>query len=273
MMPVRLFFACFILCSFAGCSALADRMANAPSPTAPAGLLHTNTPRPTRVPPTNTPRPTRAPPTNTPRPTRVPPTSRPAFSCEPKTCAAMDSCAEALHQLYVCGRSRLDGNQNGIPCESICSAAEAAQFSISAAPATDPPPSAAETAQVVGIVDGDTIDVLLNGERIRVRYIGINTPERSEACYAEATAANRRWVEGRQVELRRDASDTDRYGRLLRYIYADGVFVNRQLVADGYAEAVLYQPDDAHYSQFRALEAAAAAANRGCHPSGIFDDG
>ena len=131
-----------------------------------------------------------------------------------------------------------------------------------------------EVGQVTHVVDGDTIDVrLADGEVYRVRYIGMNTPERGEPCHREATAANRGLVDGKDVRLARDISDTDRYGRLLRYVYAEGVFVNRALVEAGYAEAVVYQPDEAFYADFRRLEQAAAQAQRGCHPSGIFDDG
>lgn len=130
-----------------------------------------------------------------------------------------------------------------------------------------------EVAQVTRVIDGDTIDVLLDGKQVRVRYVGVNTPERDEPCYNDATQANRDLVEGKTVTLVTDTSNTDRYDRLLRYIYADGVFVNEALVRDGYAEAVLYQPDDAFYEEFLALEKSAAAANRGCHRTGIFDDG
>lgn len=131
-----------------------------------------------------------------------------------------------------------------------------------------------EIGQVTYVVDGDTIDVrLADGEVYRVRYIGMNTPERGEPCHSEAAAANRGLVAGREVRLARDVSDTDRYGRLLRYVYAEGVLVNRALVEAGYAEAVVYQPDDAFYEDFRRLEQAAAQAQRGCHPTGIFDDG
>lgn len=130
-----------------------------------------------------------------------------------------------------------------------------------------------EVGQVTHVVDGDTIDVRLADGIYRVRYIGMNTPERGEPCHREATAANRGLVEGKDVHLARDVSDTDRYGRLLRYVYAEGIFVNRALVEAGYAEAVVYQPDDAFYEDFRRLEQAAAQAQRGCHPSGIFDDG
>jgi endonuclease YncB( thermonuclease family) len=130
-----------------------------------------------------------------------------------------------------------------------------------------------EVAQVTRVIDGDTIDVLLDGKQIRIRYVGVNTPERDEPCYDDATQANRDLVEGKTVTLVTDTSNTDRYDRLLRYIYADGVFVNDALVRNGYAEAVLYQPDDAFYEDFLALEKSAAAANRGCHSTGIFDDG
>lgn len=129
-----------------------------------------------------------------------------------------------------------------------------------------------ECGLVTRVIDGDTIDVLLNGEEVRVRYVGINTPERDEVCYSEATAANALLVGGQTVRLERDTSETDRYGRLLRYIYVGDTFVNRQLVADGYAEAVLYNPDDEYYEDFRRFEVNAARLGLACHPTGIFDD-
>jgi endonuclease YncB( thermonuclease family) len=130
-----------------------------------------------------------------------------------------------------------------------------------------------EIATVTRVIDGDTIDVLIDGEQFRVRYVGVNTPERDEPCYSDATQANRDLVEGKTVTLVTDTSNTDPYDRLLRYIYADGVFVNDSLVRNGYAEAVLYKPDDAFYNDFLALEKSATSSNLGCHPTGIFDDG
>ena len=130
-----------------------------------------------------------------------------------------------------------------------------------------------ETAQVTDIIDGDTIDVDINGVGYRVRYIGVNTPERDETCYADATNANADLVDGQTVTLVRDSSNTDRYGRLLRYIYVGNVFVNAQLVQEGWAESVEYPPDTANAATFRQLEDAAARSNLGCHPTGIFDDG
>lgn len=126
---------------------------------------------------------------------------------------------------------------------------------------------------VVNVIDGDTIDVEIDGEIYRVRYIGANTPERDEPCYEAAKNANRALVERKTVRLVRDVSDTDRYGRLLRYVYVGDVFVNAQLIEDGYAETVRYPPDEKYFDEFVRLELAAAAAEIGCHPSGIFADG
>ncbi|MEP7292445.1 MAG: thermonuclease family protein [Chloroflexota bacterium] len=140
-------------------------------------------------------------------------------------------------------------------------------------PAAPPSGIEGETAQVTRIIDGDTIDVRINEVGYRVRYIGMNTPERDEACYEEATDANAALVSGQTVTLVKDVSETDQFGRLLRYVYVANTFVNQALVRDGWAENAEYPPDSAHASEFRNLEREAAAANRGCHPTGIFDDG
>lgn len=126
---------------------------------------------------------------------------------------------------------------------------------------------------VMRVIDGDTIEVLYEGVTESVRYVGINTPERDEPCYAEARQANLDLVDGQDVTLVQDVTDRDRFGRLLRYIYVGDVFVERELVRQGYAEAVLYEPDDRHYADLLELEKEAAAAGLGCHPTGIFDDG
>ena len=123
------------------------------------------------------------------------------------------------------------------------------------------------------MVDGDTIDVLIDGKNTRIRYLQMNTPERDEPCSRESTQANIDLVQGKTVHLRADKEDQDRYGRLLRFVYVGEVLVNRVLVEEGYAEVVLYPPNDAQYEDFRSLEAEAAQAGRGCHPTGIFDDG
>ncbi len=100
----------------------------------------------------------------------------------------------------------------------------------------------AEQYLVAEVIDGDTI-VLATGEH--VRYIGMNAPEPTDnECYArEASAKNAELVAGKLVHLEKDTRETDDYGRLLRYVYVDDVFVNGELVRLGYARARVYPPD------------------------------
>jgi len=78
--------------------------------------------------------------------------------------------------------------------------------------------------------------------------LGIDTPELEEYCAVEATARNMELVEGKIVELQIGQRDKDEYGRLLRYVYVDGIFVNTELVAQRYATAYIFDPDE-RYSQ------------------------
>lgn len=129
--------------------------------------------------------------------------------------------------------------------------------------------AAIQEGRVVHVVDGDTIDVLAGGRRVRVRYIGINAPEsvdprRPVECFGrEAAAKNKELVDGKVVRLERDVSETDRYGRLLRYVYVGDLFVNAELVRLGYAQAVTYPPDVKYQELFLALEREAREAGRG----------
>jgi len=100
-----------------------------------------------------------------------------------------------------------------------------------------------QEASAIAVLDGDTIDVNIQGKTYRVRYIGIDAPERDEQFFQEATQANASLVQGKKLLLFKDVSETDRYGRLLRYVFADGVFVNYALVRNGYAKAYTYPPD------------------------------
>jgi len=116
---------------------------------------------------------------------------------------------------------------------------------------------------VVNIVDGDTIDVQLeDGNTSRVRYIGIDTPEQDRPLYDEAKQANSELVFQKNVLLIQDVSDVDGFDRLLRYVIADDIFVNQELVRLGLANAESYPPDLACDAAFSSalMEARAAAA-------------
>ncbi|MDP8904850.1 MAG: thermonuclease family protein [Chloroflexota bacterium] len=129
------------------------------------------------------------------------------------------------------------------------------------------PTGVTQAATVVRVVDGDTIRVQLDGVEYRVRYIGIDTPETVhpsrpvEWMGREASAANRQLVDGRTVILEKDVSESDRYGRLLRYVWlrdgAGWLMVNAELVARGFAQVSTYPPDVKYTDLFLDLQRAA----------------
>ena len=124
-------------------------------------------------------------------------------------------------------------------------------------------------ARVTRVIDGDTIEVNLGGATYKVRYIGIDTPETvhpSEPveCFGkEASDKNSELVEGKIVRLEKDVSETDKYGRLLRYVWVGGIFVNDYLVRQGYAYAYTYPPDVKYAEQFAEAQIEARENNRG----------
>ena len=110
------------------------------------------------------------------------------------------------------------------------------------------------------VIDGDTI-VLENGTRIR--YIGINTPERGKPFYKEATEANRELVEGKKVRLEYGFQN-DPYKRTLAYVYLDdGTFVNAWLVENGFARVSTYPPNVKYQDKFTELKRQAKEEKRG----------
>ena len=195
------------------------------------------------------------------------------FSCAPsKTCGRMESCEEALYHLNVCGNKRLDGDGDGVPCQTKCGDRDDL-FTPQPREATPLPTEAGEIGRVTRVVDGDTIDVLIDGKKARIRYLQMNTPERGQPCFNETTEANEALVEGKVVRLLPDKELVDIYDRWLRHVYVGSIHINRVLVAEGFAEAVYYAPNDLFLAEFQALEREAARMGRGCHPTGVFDDG
>jgi len=128
----------------------------------------------------------------------------------------------------------------------------------------------AVAAQVVNVVDGDTIDVAINGRTVRIRYIGIDTPETVDPSRPvqpfgkEASARNRELVAGKVVYLEKDVSETDRFGRLLRYVWLDAdTMVNAVLVAEGLAQVSTFPPDVKYVDLFLDLQRKAREQGRG----------
>ena len=106
------------------------------------------------------------------------------------------------------------------------------------------------------VIDGDTIRVRL-GDRIEtVRYIGVDTPETVhptrgiEPYGLAASAFNRSLVEDRQVRLDLDVEPRDHYDRLLAYVYSDSLFVNAELIRQGYAQVMTVPPNVRYADEF-----------------------
>lgn len=121
--------------------------------------------------------------------------------------------------------------------------------------ATTAPLGAVEAnATVESVIDGDTIDVVVEGAEERIRLTGIDTPERARRdtgapaeCFADEA---RTFIEslipvGTPVRLERDVVGRDDYGRVLAYVYraSDGLFVNHEIVRRGYAQPLTIPPN------------------------------
>lgn len=143
-------------------------------------------------------------------------------------------------------------------------------------------PGGFESAVVTRIVDGDTIEVEVTGtspgpgageaavgESYTVRLVGIDTPESVKPgspveCFGkEASAAATALLEGAEVRLVKDVEETDRFDRLLRYVYLGEEMANARLVVNGYASAFTYPPNVRHSDLFVQLERQARDNNRG----------
>lgn len=104
-----------------------------------------------------------------------------------------------------------------------------------------------EQSLVTRIIDGDTFQI---ESKQKVRLIGINTPElnksnnREPECFGiQAAQQLSDLILNKKVRMEKDISETDRFGRLLRYVYVDNIFINQRLVESGYAFASTYPPD------------------------------
>lgn len=130
------------------------------------------------------------------------------------------------------------------------------------------PEGSVTTAVVDYVIDGDTI-VLSNGER--VRYLGINAPEKGQPSSTEATRANERLVAGKKVKLEFDVQTRDRYGRLLAYVWVGDTMINEEIVREGWAVSETIQPNVKYQDQILQAQKEARNACRGlwegiCHP-------
>lgn len=124
----------------------------------------------------------------------------------------------------------------------------------------------ARKARVRAITDGDTIDVRVSGHRDTVRIIGIDTPERGQCGYTEATRSLARTLRiGERVKLRPDGTQParDRYGRLLRYVEDGRLDAGRKQLLRGWARVLIVGRGFDRLKSYRKAVRKAKAKDRG----------
>lgn len=136
-----------------------------------------------------------------------------------------------------------------------------------------------ETFRVIKVIDGDTIQVLINDKKETVRLIGIDTPEtvdprREVECFGkEASDKMKSLLNDKSVVLKNDpeVSERDKYGRLLRYVFLkDDVHVNKLMIQEGYAHEYTYESNPYKYqSEFILAEKKAEKEKRGLWAEGV----
>jgi len=134
---------------------------------------------------------------------------------------------------------------------------------------------------VIKVVDGDTIDIDIDGTIERIRLIGIDTPETVDPrkpvqCFGkEASAKAKEWFSGKQVALEIDDAEGDRgkHGRLLRYVRTkNGFFYNLEIIKQGYAYEYTYDTTYKYQQEFKDAEKYAMDNELGLWAPGVCDD-
>ena len=129
---------------------------------------------------------------------------------------------------------------------------------------------AATTVKVDRVVDGDTFVTYIDGEKTRIRMIGVDTPESVHPNESKNTKWGKKiskWVKkqltGKKVKLKYDKDKYDQYGRTLAYVYLGKSMFNKTLLKKGYARAVYYAPNGKYRKTFNKLQATAKKKKKG----------
>ncbi|MCA1031838.1 thermonuclease family protein [Bacillus timonensis] len=118
------------------------------------------------------------------------------------------------------------------------------------------------TVPVIKIIDGDTIKVDLNGKEESVRFLLIDTPETNhprmngpQPFGLEAKKFTANFFSKGKAELELDVSERDKYGRILAYVYVDGVSIQEALLKEGLARvAYIYPPNTRYVEKYQQLQ-------------------
>ncbi len=125
-------------------------------------------------------------------------------------------------------------------------------------------------ALVTKIVDGDTIDVQVDGKKDVIRLIGINAPETGECFGKEATERAKEVLSSKNVNLEADPTqgERDKYKRLLRYVFVDGKNFDELMVREGFAKEYTYKTVYKYQSLFKTAQKEAQDNKRGLWADG-----
>jgi micrococcal nuclease len=121
--------------------------------------------------------------------------------------------------------------------------------------------------EVTEVIDGDTFKTAGNKT---IRLLGINTPEINQPGADIAKDYLSAMINNKQIRLEKDITDKDDYGRLLRYVFVDDIFVNAEMVRKGYAETRFYPPDTLFQKELEAIEKIALRNKRGLWSFYVF---
>ncbi|HEY9900669.1 MAG TPA: thermonuclease family protein [Pantanalinema sp.] len=126
-------------------------------------------------------------------------------------------------------------------------------------------PASAETlrGKVIKVADGDTVTIMTDAGKERIRLLGIDTPEKKQLPWGpRAKAFTEQQVMGKEVRVETDVEPRDRYGRVLGYVYVGRTFLNLELVRQGYAMLYTSPPNVAHTDELVAAQREARQAGR-----------
>lgn len=132
--------------------------------------------------------------------------------------------------------------------------------------------------EVISVVDGDTFKINYNGTTTKVRLIGVDTPEsvssnksKNNKYGVEASNYTKERLEGETVYLEFDVQQTDKYGRLLAYVYLeDGTMYNKELLEKGYAQIATYPPNVKYVDEFTQIQKQAEENRVGFWAEDVF---
>lgn len=132
--------------------------------------------------------------------------------------------------------------------------------------------------KVESVTDGDTFKINYQGKTTKVRLIGVDTPEsvspnkkKNNNYGKQASNYTKERLEGQTVFLEFDVQQTDKYGRLLAYVYLeDGIMYNKELLEKGYAQIATYPPNVKYVEEFTQIQKQAKENNVGFWAENVF---